>query len=156
MRDGVEERDAAADISFKQADLSTTAIIGIGSPQAGDDLGWRVIDQLQQNPSIALLQRKGLSLFRLERPGVSLQDRIRPYEHVLIVDAMKSGEETPSYICLDAARLMSGPGPLSSHGIGVVELLALLESLAQTPKQIVVCGISRFEEDVIENIIQLF
>lgn len=45
---------------------------------------------------------------------------------------------------------------ISSHEAGVIESIALLESLQLIPKQLVVFGVSNTENKVIEKIINMF
>ncbi len=157
VRDGVAEDDKQAKVSLRRADLSKTAIIGVGSPHEGDELGWQVIDRLLYDRTMISLKQKGLSLFKLDRPGVGLIENIEPYDHVLIIDAIKpdNGMEQ-SFICVDASQFMSPSGWLSSHETGVIESLALLKPLQLTPKQIAIVGVSRVKDEYIEKIIKLF
>lgn len=145
---------------FASVDLTKTVIIGIGSPQKGDDLGWIIIDRLLQNKNISLLKEKGLSLIKLDRPGLSLIESISPYDHVLIIDAINPESDThtikPSFICLDARQLISPTSQLSSHEVGLIETVTLLKSLQLLPKQLIVFGVSVVENEVIDEIIHLF
>jgi hydrogenase maturation protease len=159
IRDGVAEKNKQKEttVTFNNVDLSRTAIIGIGSPHKGDEPGWQMIDQLLQNKTITALKQKGLSLFKLDRPGIALVENIKPYDHVLIVDAIKSNNDAEqSFICVDASQFISKSSQVSSHEAGVFESIALLESLQLTPEQLVVFGISRIKDEFIEKIINMF
>ncbi len=158
IRDGVaeENKDKQTTLVFNNADLSRTAIIGIGSPHEGDETGWQMIDQLLQNRTIVSLKQKGLSLFKLDRPGINLAENIKPFDHVLIVDAIKSANAEQSFICLDAHALLSKPNQISSHEVGVLESIVLLKSLQLTPKQLVVLGISEVKDKYIKKIVSMF
>ncbi|MDT8281237.1 MAG: hydrogenase maturation protease [Gammaproteobacteria bacterium] len=158
IRDGVTEgtNETPAINTFANADLIRTAIIGIGSPHAGDDLGWRVIDRLADNSSILLLRQRGLELFKLDRPGPGLAESIRPYDHVLIIDAIKPGTSGPSLICLDAGQLLSTSKQISSHQAGLIETISLLSALQLLPAQLVVAGVSSTDDDVIDRIVTMF
>ncbi len=158
IRDGITEENnkKSAITTFANIDLTRTAIIGIGSPHEGDDLGWKVVDRLLDSTSILLLKQKGLGLFKLDRPGLSLVESIKPYDHVLIIDAIKPDAAQPSLICLDARQLISASSQISSHETGLIETVALLKSLQMLPKQLVVVGVSDINNEVIEQIINLF
>jgi len=158
IRDGVIEqnKDKQTIQTFHHADLSRTAIIGIGSPQQGDKAGWQMVDQLLQNRTIISLKNKGLSLLKLDRPGTNLAKNIRPYDSVFIVDAIKPTNADPPFICLDATELISKSNQISSHEVGLLESIALLKTLQLTPKQLVVLGISEVKDKYIEKIIKLF
>ena len=158
IRDGMVEKcnHKISTMAFNNVDLSRTVIIGIGSPNTGDELGWQMIDQLLQNKSILSLRQKGLSLFKLDRPGLSLIENIKPYDHVIIVDAIKSDERDHPFICIDACQLLSTSSQISSHEAGVIESVALLESLQIMPKQLVIIGVSSIKNIFIEKIINMF
>jgi len=141
---------------FTNTDLTKTGIIGIGSPHEGDDLGWRAIDKLLQSEAMLSLEQKGLTLLKLDRPGLSLAESIRPYDHVVIIDAIRPDELKPSFICLDSQQLISGSSQISSHETGLVETVTLLESLQLLPERFIVIGISSIENTVIKKIINLF
>ena len=158
IRDGVIENSehTAAITSFKNIDLSRAAIIGVGSPNTGDELGWQMIDQLQHNNTITSLQQQGLSLLKLDRPGMMLAEHIKHYDHVLIVDAIKSAEANAPFICIDASQLPSGSSRISSHEVGVIESLALLASLQQLPAQLVIIGIADCSNDHVQKIVSMY
>lgn len=161
IRDGIsEESENHEDIlTFNNVDLNKTVIIGIGSPQPDDDLGWKVIDKLLQNENIFLLKMKGLNLFKLDRPGLSLIETIKSYENVLIVDAIKTDEKSKTdlpFIYLDASQLILSSNQISSHEAGLIETVTLLNSLQLLPKQLAVLGVSNTKNEVIEKIIHLF
>ncbi|MCW8923474.1 MAG: hydrogenase maturation protease [Gammaproteobacteria bacterium] len=143
-------------MSFKNPDLSKTAIIGIGSPNEGDELGWQVIDKLKSDKHINKLKQKGLSLLKLDRPGISLAESIKHYDHVLIVDAIKNGTTDKSFVCIDGNQLGAASSQLSSHETGVIESIALLRSLDSMPKRLIVVGVSDSREEIIKKITGIF
>lgn len=158
IRDGVfESSNKLTTIvpRFKNIDLSKTAIIGIGSPNDGDKVGWQMIDQLLQNRMIKSLKQKGLSLFKLDRPGISLTDSIKPYDHVLIIDAIKSNNSEQSFICFDAHQLKSRVKQISSHETGVLESMVLIKSLHLLPKQLFIVGLPNIKDEFIEKILNI-
>jgi len=158
IRNGIteEENTKKTIAAFSDADLTKSAIIGIGSPNKDDDIGWKVIDSLQHNRTIAALKQKGLRLFKLDRPGLSLIDNIKPYDHLLVIDAIRSEETSLSFIQLDANNIISTMGKISSHEVGLLETVAVLKSLQQLPKQFFMLGVSDSGDEVINKIINLF
>lgn len=158
IRDGIIEEDIQkiTFASFNHVDLSRTAIIGIGSANEGDDLGWQMIDQLLKNDVIKSLKQKGLNLFKLDRPGIALAEDMQPYEHILIIDAIKSGKTTPSFVCIDASQLTTASNQISSHEVGVIESTSILKTLQAIPEHLVIVGVSSFKNEFIEKIINLF
>jgi len=151
-----ENKKTAPITKLKDVDLSRTIIIGIGSPHENDDIGWRMIDRLSQDKSIALHKKKGLHLLKLDRPGAGLAATIAAYDHVIMVDAIRPDETTPSFICIEAGQLISESSQVSSHKAGLSESITLLKSLHMLPKQLVIIGISNIEDKHIENISAMF
>lgn len=158
VRDGEIEKshDKLAKTTFKNIDLSRTAIIGIGSPNKNDDIGWLMIDQLLKNKSFVSLQQKGLNLLKLDRPGVSLANHIKDYKHVLIIDAMNPAQSNQSFVCIDVKQLQAGPSLFSSHETGVAESLTLLKSTQQLPEQLIIFGIACINNEHIKTIENMF
>ena len=159
VRDGVFEASKQPSTNvprFENMTLNKAAIIGIGSPHEGDETGWQMIDQLLQNSSIKWFKQKGLSLLKLDRPGIALVDNIKLYDHVLIIDAIKSNDMEQSFICFDAHQLISGVRQISSHEMGVLESIVLIKSLHLLPKQLLVFGIPDIKDESIEAIINIF
>ena len=158
VRDGIIEQSEqnVATLSFKDADLSRTAIIGIGSPNKGDELGWQAIDKLQQDKRIRDLKEKDLSLFKLDRPGIHLGECMKNYDHVLIIDGIKPNTTNRSFICIDGNQLSSVPNQISSHETGVIESIALFKSLDSMPEQILMVGVSDSSDEAIEKIMGIF
>jgi len=153
VRDGISENTST---TFSHADLSATAIIGIGSPNSGDELGWQMIDRLSEKEKFVQHKQQGLTLLKLDRPGIALGEAISPYEHVLIIDALKPEETSQPFVCIHAEQLTPAPGNLSSHATGVPESIALLASLDQLPAQLAVIGIADCKDEFIEKITSLF
>ncbi|MFC1589589.1 hydrogenase maturation protease, partial [Pseudomonadota bacterium] len=154
IRDGVVEHNEQP-ISLSNCALSRTAIIGIGSPNEGDELGWQVIDQLQQQEKIIALKEKGLSVFKLDRPGLLLGECIKDYDHVLIVDAIKPGTGNKSFVYIDAGHISPDSVQLSSHEAGVLESIALMKSLCPLPGQLVIVGVADAGKEITEKIFNI-
>ena len=71
---------------------------------------------------------------------------------MLIIDAIKVGATDKTFVCIDGRQLDSVSTQLSSHETGVIESVALLESLNLVPKQLVIVGVSNTENEIIEKI----
>jgi len=120
-------------ITFSHVDLDRSIIIGIGSPQPGDDLGWKVIDRLLDNKKMHPLKQRGLSLLKLDRPGLNLIENLQDYDHALIVDAIGNNTLEHPFIALDANQLDPTSKPLSGHEAGLIEALTLRTSYQGLP-----------------------
>jgi hydrogenase maturation protease len=116
--------------------MKKTAVIGIGSVLKGDDgLGIRVIDELEKEPI-----SKGVSLRSGDISGLDLLKHFAGFERVIIIDAadMKQKPGTiktfkPSQIKKSDFRECN-----STHGITLLETLALAEKLNISPEVIIV------------------
>ncbi len=111
-------------------------IIGIGSPVAGDDLGWLAIDWLRN----AGFDRDA-ELLTLDRPGPALIDYLQPDSRVILIDAMDAGLPAGSVreLALDGINVRASAP--SSHDLGLAEALALARALGGLPRHLYVVGI---------------
>jgi hydrogenase maturation protease len=117
--------------------VSTLRILGIGSPSGDDQAGWLTVDALLA----AGVQSTGIVIQKLDRPGARLVGLLGDADRVILIDAMQSegavgrirhfaGEDWPAY--------RQG---LSSHGLGVLDALALARELGSLPRRIDLYGI---------------
>jgi len=116
-------------------------IIGIGSPVAGDDLGWLAIDWLRN----AGFDRYA-ELLTLDRPGTALFEYLQPGGRVILIDAMDAGllPGTIRELGLDDL-LVTARGP-SSHEFGLAETLALGNAMGTLPQSMRILGIQASSE----------
>ena len=113
-----------------------TAVIGIGNPLRGDDgAGVEVIRRLREKGP-ALSGGEG-SLFEVDlidggTDGLSLLERMRDYERVIIVDAVDAGKRPGEVFAFSAeeASIFIREDTLSTHGLGLAEALALAQMLS--------------------------
>lgn len=114
-------------------------VIGIGSPYGADRLGWLVIEHLEANHFCAAFPPGRLQLQACPSPA-QLPALIRPGTAVLLIDALQGrpcGEiQWLSWQQLEQAPLLSG-----SHGLGLREILPLIEVLYSRPEAITLLGI---------------
>lgn len=120
-----------------------TAIIGIGSPFDDDMAGWDAVDVLADEAWVKTrLQAGTLVLQKLDRPGMCLLEHLHGYEHVILIDAVVSPRHSPGMILkLAPEELAQLEAPLSSHGFGVAEALAMAETLGVLPKRLEIWGV---------------
>jgi hydrogenase maturation protease len=95
-------------------------VVGIGQAAAGDD-------------SVGLAVARALAARGLETRESADASVLLPLleaeRRVVVVDAVVDGGAPGSVIRIAAGALASGPTPLSSHGIGVAEALAIAGTL---------------------------
>jgi len=111
-------------------DKEKIRVIGIGSPFAEDQLGWKVIEKLQKKYS-ADTQKKNHLLFQsLDRPGPALLEYLKDTARVILVDALKNSGQVGQVqrLSLDDVEQFN-PTALSSHSIGIAETLELAKVL---------------------------
>ena len=148
-------------------------IIGIGSPIAGDQMGWQVIDQLQQlrqhhdieldtygplQPANQIQSTEQIQLIKLDRPGSGLLDYLDVENKVILIDAIMSKQhDFGDVIRLDAHRLVDTldsvatgeqPSLLSSHGFGLKEALQLAKQLKCLPQDCLIMGLNLYRRAV--------
>ena len=111
-------------------------IIGIGSPVAGDDLGWLAVDWLRS----AGFDRRA-ELLTLDRPGPVLLDYLQPDSKVILIDAMDAGLPAGTLRELALDDLLAHARPPSSHNLGLAETLALARALGVVPMRLHLIGI---------------
>jgi len=111
-------------------------IIGIGSPVAGDDLGWLAIDWLRS----AGFDRYA-ELVALDRPGPALLDYLQPDARVVLIDAMDARLPAGTLRDLVLDDLLAHARPPSSHDLGLAEALTLAEALGFLPRRLHLIGI---------------
>ena len=121
-------------------------IIGIGSPVAGDDLGWKAIAALQSIPFDAEVR-----WLTLDRPGPSLLNDLDPKKAVILIDAMDADLPPGSLRVLRLEDLVLDALPPSSHHFGLAESLALGQALGCLPEQLHIIGIQKAEGSVPET-----
>lgn len=115
-------------------------LLGIGSPFGDDNLGWRMLDALQERP----LDLPGWEVCwqKVDRPGPGLLDRLQGADAAVLIDAMWAGEGQAQVRLLAREQLDHLTSPTSTHALGVVETLALGERLQMLPERLHILGIA--------------
>lgn len=100
-------------------------MIGVGSPQGDDAVGLRVAERL----AAGALPRDVLAIAR-DRPGVALFDDLASAPAVVLVDAMRGGDQ-PGVVRVVPVDTLVRARPASSHALGVAHVLALATALGR-------------------------
>jgi hydrogenase maturation protease len=111
-------------------------VIGIGSPYGDDQLGWKVIDELEQY----LPQHLNTDLFRCETPVSDLLPILAQAEFAILIDAIHTNLPI-GQICSWSQISLLPQTSISTHGMSLTTLLQLAENLGQAPAHWIVCGI---------------
>lgn len=95
----------------------TTLVIGLGNPILGDDgVGWKVAEVLRQeleNPKSSDLDLQSVEVDCLSVGGLSLMERLAGYGHVILIDAIYTGQKPlGSVMTLPLSAL---PDPAAGH-----------------------------------------
>ncbi len=122
---------------MNQRSTGNVRVIGIGSPFGADQLGWEVVQQLEQDTELQDFIPERLTLCTLDRPGTGLLELLKDSDRVILIDALAAENKTTSrreqIIELTAEDLAEGSLNLSSHAIGIREALALHRTLKDMP-----------------------
>ncbi len=129
------------------APLPKIKVIGIGSSQADDRLGWDVAEALLACSGAAAYGDR-LEIAICRSPASELLGLLARADVAVIVDAVKDqGAPGTVYRWVNVDSLASTAKVLSSHGVALQTLLMLADALGYRPS-IVVYGIETISGDV--------
>ena len=106
-------------------------LIGVGSPVAGDDLGWCFVEALAGEDLSGLWPGAEVECLTLDRPGSLLLQAWRDCDLAVLFDAAPELDEP--WRELSSEELLRVQRPASSHGFGVAEAMALATRLGCLP-----------------------
>ena len=112
-------------------------ILGIGSPSGDDQAGWLTVDALLA----AGVQSTVVDIQKLDRPGASLVGLLGDADRVILIDAMQSDGAVGRIRHFAVDDWPAYRHGLSSHGLGVLDALALARELGSLPSRIDLYGI---------------
>jgi len=139
--------------AFTKVNLHKAAIIGIGSPNNGDELAFRAIDILKKTPEISNLIKQGLTLYKLDRPGLRLGEHILKFNHVLMIDAIKPGSTNKDFSWVDINSLNTLTNKFSSHQLALAESIAWIKSETKLPEDTALLAIAKINGDLIAKLV---
>lgn len=127
--------------------MKTIHLIGIGSPWKWDRVAWMVLNALHYHPAIKnLLFSKRLKISLLDRPNLQLLEYLHPEHKTIIIDAIlldaPFGEILEARINQEFIEQLENrllPN-YSSHGIDLIQTLALGNALKQLPDDLYFIG----------------
>lgn len=114
-------------------------VLGIGSPFGEDRLGWEAVEYLRRAPP--RLPGWRIEFDTLDRPGPGLLDKMSAADAVILIDAVHGGARPGAVFRIDRKQLLQDGERLSSHALGVAEVLALGEKLGDLPPCLGLLGV---------------
>jgi len=140
------------------------AVIGIGSPFDADQLGWQVIDGLQQSGITQSAFGEIVELSKLDRPGSAVIENMQTASAVILIDAIISKKLVHKEIAiLNAKDLLQTTEQelvlVSSHGFGLLQAIQLAKKLDLLPEKTNLVGmnidVDKHNEKIDDGDIQL-
>jgi hydrogenase maturation protease len=116
-----------------------TIVLGVGNPILRDDgVGIHVINSLRHQ-----IKDQKIHLDVAYTGGMNLLDKIRGYEKVILVDAVKQEGRKPGTVKRFTLLEMPSVHSSNPHDVSLTEAMHLAQQLGETnlPKDIIVVGI---------------
>jgi hydrogenase maturation protease len=116
-------------------------LIGVGSPFGDDRLGWAAAELLQRSPVLNGMEPGRIVISILDRPGAMLLAHCHNADHVIVMDAVRSGAVPGTRHRLIASDVADTRIPATSHGFGISAALRLAQALESLPDRLLLRGI---------------
>ena len=117
-------------------------VIGLGSPFSNDQIGCEVLHDLALLKSLQPHINETVKMTAVDRPGLELVNMIEGYDHVFLIDAIKTNGFQGKIMTLNEDQILQSDSQWSSHGFGVIEALKLCKALEVMPNDLRIMGIS--------------
>lgn len=120
-------------------------VLGVGNILLTDEgIGVRVVEALEQRYLIP----EGVQVMDGGTAGMELLDSIASREHVILVDAVNTGAEPGTVVCLvDEEVPALFRTKISPHQLGISDLLGVLRVTGEMPKRMTLFGVVPFSLD---------
>ena len=162
------DRQNAGAAAGGQASMSCSIlVIGVGNEYRSDDgLGIYVARELRlRKQSCVHCALRGVTILEHSGEGISLVNAWEGYDHVFIIDAVRSGKNPGTIIVLDVLsdRIPRHMFAASSHAFGIGEAIEMARNIGSLPKTLKLYAIEAetFEpgtglsESVVRNVAEL-
>jgi hydrogenase maturation protease len=117
----------------------STLIVGIGSPHGDDQIGWAVVDRLRPRLCAGAAAHKSTG-------GTDLLELLEGKDRAILVDASAPSGDPGTVRRFDwPSAELEATSLLSSHGIGLVEILRLAEVLGRLPTHVTIYAVEAHE-----------
>ncbi len=125
-----------------------TLIVGLGSPNGNDQLGWLIIDELKQKTT-----QPNLTFFKSKSNGSDWFHEINDHQQIIFIDAVLSEEPIGSLIEVSVGDLdQLSSNSSSSHNISLADSLSLARSLDYLDAVVRIIGISIEQDNHVKKI----
>ena len=115
-------------------------VIGVGSPIGSDNIAQQIIQLLKEHSKNKFYNRIQFDYY--DRPGIYLLELIKNFDVLHLIDAVVSNNPMGSiYRFEDINAFQAEKFLLSSHEMGVAEVLLLGKTLNFLPRKIIIHGI---------------
>jgi hydrogenase maturation protease len=121
--------------------MTELRILGIGSPFGDDQLGWAIVNALQQRTSLHHFTPNQLQMSCCDRPGMHLLKLMSNTKSVFLIDAVKSGAPIGTLHCVMNKDIEGIDNALSTHGLGIAEAMKMGAALNELPERVVLYGV---------------
>ena len=113
--------------------MTEVCVVGIGSAHGADCAGWSAIEALR-HAGLSTRFPPGRVALRQCKVPAQLYVEVAGSRCVIVIDVLPGASTAVQWLSTDELRNYSGL--VSVHGIGVGEMLALLDSLVEPPPQV--------------------
>lgn len=118
--------------------MNPIRLIGIGSEQGADRVGWSAVEQMREDDFTARFP-DGLVTLEICRFPAQLMNLLEDCRYAILLDAVRAPLGT--ILDIDRRELIMNADMHSSHGIGVGEALGLAERVNVLPERLTILGI---------------
>ena len=121
-------------------------ILGLGDILLQDEgVGVRVVEQLQRQYRIS----GAVEVLDGGTAGMSLLEHIRNRDHLIVVDAVRTGQAPGTVITLNGEEVPAFfQSRVSPHQMGLADTLAVLDLMGEKPADVTVIGVEPQDLDV--------
>lgn len=120
--------------------MRSVRIIGIGSDNGDDRIGWDALDALQRSGFLKQYPREQVTLHYCSSPSTLITLMARS-ECAIVIDAMRSGVLPGTVRLITLNEMQLGASTFSSHSFGAAESVALARILDMVPATTIMYGI---------------
>jgi len=112
----------------RHSTAATVCVIGVGSPEGDDRLGWEVTQRLADDTALRNRCGTHLKVECIAHPG-AIADGLAGCRHALVGDAVRSGKPVGTLHGLELDSVAQAVPAFSSHGLDLITALQLAREL---------------------------